>query len=237
MAYAPHTPADRGRMLEALGLDVDICHLNEGHAAFVVVERARHFMQRHGTTFREALWATRAGNVFTTHTAVPAGFDAFSTGEVERHQAYFDEYVRGLGLSWPELLALGDGRIGSAVVPQDRIGHIHAPEVPDVDPATVKAVIARSFARIHETNLKKQGVLPLTFANPADYDKINKDDTLDIQGLNALTPGQPVAVVVHKPDGGTVNLTLIHSLNAEQIRWFRAGSAMNAVNRPELVRS
>ena len=95
------------RLLEALGLDVDICHLNEGHAAFVVVERARHFMQRHGTTFREALWATRAGNVFTTHTAVPAGFDAFSTGEVERHQAYFDEYVRGLGLSWPELLALG----------------------------------------------------------------------------------------------------------------------------------
>jgi glycogen phosphorylase len=95
------------RLLEALGLDIDICHLNEGHAAFVVIERARHFMQRHGTTFREALWATRAGNVFTTHTAVPAGFDAFSTGEVERHRAYFDEYVRGLGLSWAELLALG----------------------------------------------------------------------------------------------------------------------------------
>jgi glycogen phosphorylase len=95
------------RLLEALGLDIEICHLNEGHAAFVVVERARHFMQRHRTTFREALWATRAGNVFTTHTAVPAGFDAFSTGAVERHRAYFDEYVRGLGLSWPELLALG----------------------------------------------------------------------------------------------------------------------------------
>ncbi|MDH4064791.1 MAG: alpha-glucan family phosphorylase, partial [Acidobacteriota bacterium] len=95
------------RLLEALGLDIEVCHLNEGHAAFVVVERARYFMEQHRTTFREALWATRAGNVFTTHTAVPAGFDAFSTGQVETHRPYFDEYVSRLGLSWPELLVLG----------------------------------------------------------------------------------------------------------------------------------
>ena len=95
------------RLLEALGLEIELCHLNEGHAAFVVVERARQFMERHRTTFREALWATRAGNVFTTHTAVPAGFDAFSTGEVERQRPYFDEYLGRLGLSWPDLLALG----------------------------------------------------------------------------------------------------------------------------------
>jgi starch phosphorylase len=95
------------RLLEALGLEIDVCHLNEGHAAFVVIERARAFMEQRGTTFQEALWATRAGNVFTTHTAVPAGFDAFSTGEVERHRPYFGEYISRLGLSWSDLLRLG----------------------------------------------------------------------------------------------------------------------------------
>jgi starch phosphorylase len=95
------------RLVEALGLGIEICHLNEGHAALVVIERARHFMEQHGTTFREALWATRAANVFTTHTAVPAGFDTFSPGEIERYRPYFDEYGRTLGLSWSELLALG----------------------------------------------------------------------------------------------------------------------------------
>lgn len=95
------------RLIDALGLDVEICHLNEGHAAFVVVERARQFMQRHGTTFREALWATRAGNVFTTHTAVPAGFDTFASAEIEKYRPYFDDYVGALGVSWSDLLGLG----------------------------------------------------------------------------------------------------------------------------------
>ena len=95
------------RLVEALGLKIEICHLNEGHAAFVVIERARRFMEQHATTFREALWATRAGNVFTTHTAVPAGFDTFSIREIDAYRPYFDEYVRSLGVSWPELLALG----------------------------------------------------------------------------------------------------------------------------------
>lgn len=105
------------RLLDALGLDVEICHLNEGHAAFVVVERARAFMARYGVPFREALWATRAGNVFTTHTPVPAGFSAFSTGEVERQRPYFDEYIRALGLSWPDLLRLGRSNAGDADEP------------------------------------------------------------------------------------------------------------------------
>jgi starch phosphorylase len=95
------------RLVEALRLEIEICHLNEGHAALVVIERARSFMQRHGVSFQEALWATRAGNVFTTHTAVPAGFDSFASEAIERFRPYFDEYVRGLGLTWPELLALG----------------------------------------------------------------------------------------------------------------------------------
>ncbi len=95
------------RLLVALGLEIEVCHLNEGHAAFVVIERARHFMEQHRVTFREALWATRAANVFTTHTAVSAGFDTFPAEEIQEYRPYFDDYVRGLGLSWPELLALG----------------------------------------------------------------------------------------------------------------------------------
>lgn len=95
------------RLLEALDLRIEVCHLNEGHAALVVIERTRGFMDQHRVTFREGLWATRAGNVFTTHTAVPAGFDSFPADEIHKYRPYFDEYVRGLGLSWPELLALG----------------------------------------------------------------------------------------------------------------------------------
>ena len=95
------------QLVEGLGLEIDVCHLNEGHAAFVVIERARHFMERHRVSFPQALWATRAGNVFTSHTAVPAGFDAFPPGEIEKYRPYFDDYVRSLGLSWTELLALG----------------------------------------------------------------------------------------------------------------------------------
>ncbi len=98
----------------------------------------------------------------------------------------------------------------------------------------VKAVIARSFARIHETNLKKQGMLPLTFANKADYDLISKGDLLSITGLNNLKPGQPVQVTIRKADGSTQEISLNHSMNNEQIRWFKAGSAMNAVNAPKV---
>ena len=97
----------------------------------------------------------------------------------------------------------------------------------------VKAVIARSFARIHETNLKKQGVLPLTFSNKADYDLIAKGDKISITGLANLKAGQPIQATVAKKSGSTVNLELNHSLNNEQIRWFKAGSAMNAVNQPK----
>jgi len=95
------------RLLHAIGYDVSVCHLNEGHAAFVILERAHQFMQDHDASFREALWATRAGNVFTTHTAVPAGFDTFGPDLIEKYTPYFDEYVRNLGISWPDLLALG----------------------------------------------------------------------------------------------------------------------------------
>ncbi|KAI8909147.1 aconitase family-domain-containing protein [Gorgonomyces haynaldii] len=88
------------------------------------------------------------------------------------------------------------------------------------------AVIVRSFARIHETNLKKQGMLPLTFADPKDYDKIDPTDKVSIVGLTTFTPGKPLKLVVHKPKGD-IELTLNHSFNAGQIEWFKAGSALN----------
>jgi aconitate hydratase len=89
-------------------------------------------------------------------------------------------------------------------------------------------VLVRSFARIHETNLKKQGILPLTFADPADYDRIDADDRLSVTGLAGLTPGRPVTVTLTKRDGRTVQIRANHTLTAEHIEWFKAGSALNA---------
>jgi starch phosphorylase len=92
------------RLIEALGLEIDVCHLNEGHAAFAAVERARRFMERHGVDFREAVWATRAGSVFTTHTPVPAGFDTFPPELILK---YSIDYAKALGVDPRELGALG----------------------------------------------------------------------------------------------------------------------------------
>ena len=92
------------RLIEALGLEIEVCHLNEGHAAFAAMERARRFMDRQGVDFHEAVWATRAGNVFTTHTPVPAGFDTFPPELILK---YSSDYARALGVDPRELGALG----------------------------------------------------------------------------------------------------------------------------------
>jgi aconitate hydratase len=89
------------------------------------------------------------------------------------------------------------------------------------------AILVKSFARIHETNLKKQGVLPLTFQNPADYDKIQESDKVSLVGLQGLQPKKPVQAVIRHSDGSTDKISLAHSLTAEQIEWFKAGSALN----------
>ncbi len=91
------------------------------------------------------------------------------------------------------------------------------------------AVIVRSFARIHETNLKKQGVLALTFSDPADYEKILEGDTVDIVGLDSIRPSEPVRCVIHHADGKTDEIKLAHSYNEQQLAWFRAGSALNVL--------
>ena len=89
------------------------------------------------------------------------------------------------------------------------------------------AVIVRSFARIHETNLKKQGVLPLTFVDPADYEKVQETDRISISGLAALAPGQELTVTLHHEGGSTDSFQVKHTLNADQVEWFQAGSALN----------
>ncbi|MDZ7677879.1 MAG: aconitate hydratase [Acidimicrobiales bacterium] len=94
-----------------------------------------------------------------------------------------------------------------------------------------RAVLTRSFARIHETNLKKQGVLPLTFADPDDYDKIGEDDRISILGLAELAPDTPVQGRIHHADGTTTDITLDHTLSPDQIEWFQAGSALNIIRR------
>jgi len=94
-----------------------------------------------------------------------------------------------------------------------------------------RAVITRSFARIHETNLKKQGILPLTFANPADYDLIREDDLLSIIGLTEFAPGKPLKLVIKHRDGSQHECGLNHSFNETAIGWFKAGSALNLIGK------
>ncbi len=89
------------------------------------------------------------------------------------------------------------------------------------------AVIVRSFARIHQSNLKKQGILPLTFVDPADYDKIRETDRISLVGLAALAPDKRIQAILHHADGSEERIELAHTLNAEQIAWFKAGSALN----------
>ena len=93
----------------------------------------------------------------------------------------------------------------------------------------VRAVIVKSFARIHETNLKKQGVLALTFKDKADYDKILEDDTMDINGLTTMAPGSAVEIVIHHSDGSSDKIVGEHTYNELQIEWFKAGSALNYI--------
>jgi aconitate hydratase len=95
----------------------------------------------------------------------------------------------------------------------------------------VRAVVVKSFARIHETNLKKQGMLGLTFVNPADYDKIQETDTIDILGLDEFTAGVPLKIKLNHADGSSDVFEVNHTYNKTQIDWFKAGSALNLIKQ------
>lgn len=122
--------------------------------------------------------------------------------------------------------------IGSFVVGDENYGEGSSREHAAMSPRFlgVQAVLTKSFARIHETNLKKQGILPLTFADPADYDQFDQEDRVSVKGLSELAPGKPVQVVIHKKDGKEVTIQTNHSMTEQQIAWFKAGSALNALN-------
>ena len=101
----------------------------------------------------------------------------------------------------------------------------------------VRAVLVKSFARIHETNLKKQGMLGLTFTDKDDYDKILEDDTLDIVGLTTFTPDVPLQIVLNHADGTNETITVNHSYNAQQIEWFKAGGALNIIRKEAALKA
>jgi len=128
--------------------------------------------------------------------------------------------LKGRGLRW---VAFGDENYGEgssrehAAMEPRHLGGV--------------AIIARSFARIHETNLKKQGLLPLHLIDPSDYEKVREGDRISILGLAGLTPGQPVKVVVHHADGTRDEISCRHTFNADQVGWFRAGSALNVLRQ------
>jgi aconitate hydratase len=144
------------------------------------------------------------------------------TGRSDQTLSELAREYRALGLGW---VAIGDQNYGEGSSRE------HAAMSPRFLGARV--VLVRSFARIHETNLKKQGLLPLTFADPADYDRVRKDDRLTFVGLDRITPGQPVEVRISHSDGGTESIRANHSLTRDQVAWFMAGSALNLIRRAQ----
>ncbi|MGJ1203544.1 aconitate hydratase [Sphingobacterium lactis] len=121
--------------------------------------------------------------------------------------------------------------IGSIVVGDENYGEGSSREHAAMEPRHlgVRAVLVKSFARIHETNLKKQGMLGLTFDNKDDYDKIQENDTIDIIGLTEFAPNKPLTIVLHHEDGTTEEILANHTYNEQQIQWFKAGGALNII--------
>lgn len=121
--------------------------------------------------------------------------------------------------------------IGSLVVGDENYGEGSSREHAAMEPRHlgVRAVLVKSFARIHETNLKKQGMLALTFVDKADYEKIKEDDSVDVLGLTSFTSGKPLTVVLHHADGSTDEIKVNHTYNEQQIEWFKAGGALNII--------
>ncbi len=141
------------------------------------------------------------------------------TGEIQTFPEIAKAYHEA-GQPWvvigDENMGEGSSREHAAMEPRFRLGLV---------------AIARSFARIHETNLKKQGMVPLTFADPADYDRIGEDDRISVVGLADLAPDRPVTVRVTPGDGDPWEFEANHTFSPEQIEWFRAGSALNVIRR------
>ena len=155
-----------------------------------------------------------AVNAFTSE--VGTGLDV-TDGKTRAYPEIARRYHEA-GIAW---VAIGDENMGEGSSRE------HAAMEPRFRGA--RAVMARSFARIHETNLKKQGLLPLTFANRDDYDLIGPEDRISVLGLADLAPDTQVEVVITSPDGDTTSIAMDHTYSADQIEWFKAGSALNLI--------
>ena len=123
--------------------------------------------------------------------------------------------------------------IGSIIVGDENYGEGSSREHAAMEPRHlgVRAVLVKSFARIHETNLKKQGMLALTFDNKEDYDKIQEDDAIDITGLTSFSVGKPLVIILNHKDGTSNNFLVNHTYNEQQIEWFKAGAALNIIRK------
>jgi aconitate hydratase len=129
--------------------------------------------------------------------------------------------------------AYRDAGPGSIVAGEENFGEGSSREHAAMEPRYlgVKVVLVKSFARIHETNLKKQGVLTLTFHNKDDYNRIKEDDKIDITGISGFAVGKPMIVILNHSDGTKEKFKANHSYNESQIEWFKAGSALNIIRK------
>ena len=152
--------------------------------------------------------------------------------------SYYDETGKGTNLMTGETDELNkiarhykDNGVGWVVFAEENIGEGSSREHAAMEPRHMgcRAIIAKSYARIFEANLKKQGLLPLTFSNKDDYENIQQKDTISLEGLEGIKPGQAVTMTVTHEDGSTDKIQLNHSLNEGEIKWFYAGSALNYV--------
>ena len=142
----------------------------------------------------------------------------------------YTEQYEGVPKVARAIKASGDNSI---VFGEDNYGEGSSREHAAMEPRHlgVMAVVVKSFARIHETNLKKQGMLGLTFANPEDYDKVQEHDTIDILGLDSFTPGTPLQIKLNHADGSSDTFDVNHTYNEAQIAWYKAGSALNLIKQ------
>jgi aconitate hydratase len=234
---APPPPAERGAHTPVVAPGSERLQLLEPFPAW------------HGGDLVDLAILAKARGKTTTDQISPAGPWLRYRGHLERMSANLfsgvvNAFTGAVGTGrdsldgetrpFPEIARrLADAGIAWCVIGDDNYGEGSSREHAAMEPRFrgCVAILARSFARIHETNLKKQGVLALTFADAADYERIGEQDVISIVDLASLAPGVPVRALVTSPDGDLREITLHHSLSAEQIEWFAAGSALNVIRQ------
>ena len=165
-----------------------------------------------------------------TDQIIPARFLKATTREGFGKQLFFDWRYDAQGNPKTDFVLNSPDYTGEILIAGKNFGCGSSREHAAMEPRflNVRVILAKSFARIHETNLKKQGMLALTFVDKADYDKIREHDLLSISGLVHFAPGRNLTIVLHHEDGTKESFEVQHTYNEQQIGWFRAGSALNA---------